>query len=242
MLTLARWAALLAILSVPFSTLSSSPGLEGGTNVQAGTTAEEVIARYFQAIGGIDAVKDIDSKRITYWVHMFGRDAYLMERSWSRPNSMQTGPPGATTYTVTEGERSWRVGPEERRELPASVAGSLSKQADIDGPFVDPIEKGITLSYSGVVHYDMTDLHQVSVLFGDGVQWEFFFDSGTGLLRRMTKPSFRMLNDEITRGPDAHYYYYDYRAVGSVLYPHLWIQATDDHTHLFVIEDIQLGG
>lgn len=230
----------LASLWISTSVLSSADDPRRDASVQADTSAEGIVAKYLEAIGGADAVKAVVSKRMSYWVHVLGRDAYLMERSWTRPNSIRTGRPGATTYTVTEGERSWRVSPEGRRELPAVVARSMSKLADIDGPLVDPGEKGVTLAYSGAVRYDMTDLHQVTVTFADGVQWEFFFDASTGLLRRMTQPSFIMLNDEISRGPDAHYYYYDYRAVGSVLYPHLWIQSTEDHTHLFVVEDIQV--
>jgi hypothetical protein len=206
--------------------------------MQADSSAEEIVARYLDAIGGADAVKAVASRRITYWVHMFGSDPYLMERSWTRSGSMRSGRPGATTYTLTEGERSWRVSPEDRRELPAVVAGSMSKLADIDGPLVDPTEKGVTLAYSGLVHYDMTDLHQVTATFADGVQWQFSFDVRTGLLRKMTQPSFRLLNDQVSRGPDAHHHYYDYRAVGSVVYPHHWIQTTDEHTHLFVVEDI----
>jgi hypothetical protein len=118
----------------------------------------------------------------------------------------------------------------------------LSKQADIDGPLVDPVEKGVTLSYAGVVRYDMVDLFRVTATFADGVQWEYFFDARTGLLRRLTQPSFMMMNDQITRGPDAHYFYYDYRAVEGVLYPHMWIQSTDEHTHLFVVEDMEIRG
>lgn len=236
---LAHWMAVLASLWIASSTFDSAHDPRD-TNLQAQTSAEEVVARYLEAMGGADAVRAVASKRITYWVHMFGRDAYLMERTWTRPNSMRTGRPGATTYTITEGERSWRVGPEGRQELPALVAGSMSKHADIDGPLVDPAEKGVTLTYSGVVSYDMTDLHQVTVTFADSVEWEYFFDARTGLLRRMTQPSFMMLGDQISRGPDAHYYYYDYRSVGPVLYPHFWIQSTEDHTHLFVVDDIQL--
>ncbi|UCG88125.1 MAG: hypothetical protein JSW71_06165, partial [Gemmatimonadota bacterium] len=210
------------------------------SSVKADTSAEEIVAAYIEAIGGVDALKAVAGKRMTYRVHMFGREPYLMERTWTRPNSMQTGSPGATAYTLTEGERSWRVTPEGRQELPSLVAQSLARQADIDGPLVDPADKGVTLSYSGVVRYDMADLHQVTATFSDGVQWQYFFDASTGLLRRMTQPSFMMLNDQISRGPDAHYFYYDYRAVGGVLYPHLWIQSTDDHTHLFVVEDMQI--
>ena len=212
------------------------------TAVAADTSAEAVVAAYIEAIGRVEAVKAVAIKRMTYRVHMFGRESYVMERTWTRPTTMQTGAPGGTTFTLTEGERSWRVSPESRQELPSQVARSLSKQADIDGPLIDPVEKGVTLSYAGVVRYDMVDLHQITATFADGVRWEYFFDASTGLLRRFTQPSFMMLNDQISRGPDAHYFYYDYRAVGGVLYPHMWIQSTDEHTHLFVVEDMQIRG
>jgi len=232
MTTLIAWSFLVtASLCMP-----SSP--HGA--VAADTSAEAVVAAYIAAIGGVDAVKAVTIKRMTYRVHMFGREPYIMERTWTRPATMQTGAPGGTTYTLTEGERSWRVSPEGRQELPSQVARSLSKQADIDGPLIDPVEKGVKLSYEGVVRYDMVDLHQVTATFADGVQWEYFFDVSTGLLRRFTQPSFMMLNDQITRGPDAQYFYYDYRAVAGVLYPHMWIQSSDEHTHLFVVEDMQI--
>ena len=218
--------------------LSVSSLPHGGAS--ADTSAEGVVAAYVAAIGGVDAVRAVAMRRMTYRVHVFGRDSYVMERTWTRPATMQTGDPRGTTYTLTEGERSWRVTGEGRRELPSQLARSLSRQADIDGPLIDPVEKGVTLSYVGIVRYDMVDLHQITATFADGVQWEYFFDAGTGLLRRFTQPSFMMLNNEITRGPDAHYFYYDYRAVGGVLYPHMWIQSTDSHTHLFVVEDMQV--
>ena len=146
--------------------------------------AEEVVATYLDAIGGSDTIKAIESKRMTYWVHMFGRDAYIMERLWTRPNTMRSGRPGATAYTVMEGEKSWRVGPEGRKALPEGVAGSLSKIADIDGPLVDAAKKNIKLAYSGIVRFDMAELHHLTLTFSDSVQWEFFFDSRTGLLQR----------------------------------------------------------
>lgn len=241
MLKFAGCMALLVALSISSSALSQNLGQAGDVNEQGDTTAEEVVAAYLEAIGGVDAIKAVESKRMTYRVHMFGRDPYVMEQLWTRPNTLRTGPPGADMYTLTEGEKSWRVGPDRRQELPEGVAGSMSKKADIDGPLVDPAEKNVTLEYAGIVRFDMSELHHITLTFEDGIQWELFFDSRTGLLRKETRPSFYMLNGQITRGPDAHTYYYDYRPVGAVSYPHYWIQATEDHTHLFVVESIELG-
>lgn len=105
-------------------------------------TAQGVAAAYLEAIGGVDAIRAVRSKRITYQVHMFGRDPYVMERTWTRPNSMRIGHPGEETDTLTEGEKSWDVSPEGRVETPPAVARSRSRLADIDGPLVDPEEEG----------------------------------------------------------------------------------------------------
>jgi len=49
-----------------------------------------------------------------------------------------------------------------------------------------------------------------------------------------------MLDGQFSREPDEHSYYFDYRPVGSVRYPHLWVQSTEDYTHVFVVEQIQV--
>ncbi len=238
--SVACWTAVSASLWISSSTSASVNDTPDSTIVQTETKAEEVVARYLEAIGGADTAKAVLAKRMAYWVHMFGRDTYLMERSWTRPSSMRSGRRGESTFTLTEGNRSWRVSPEGRRELPEVVAHSLGRLADIEGPLVDPADKGVALVYSGVVRYDMADLHQITATFPAGVQWEFFFDAATDLLRKTKLPSFRILNGEFSRGPDVNVYYYDYRPVGGMLYPHLWIQSTEDYTHLFVVEEIEL--
>ena len=204
-------------------------------------TAEDVAARYLEAVGGAEALKRIDPKTVRYRVHMFGRDGYVMERSWERPDRMRTGAPGAPVHTVTEGAKSWRVNPEGRVEMPAAVSASFAKLADLDGPLVDSAKKGISLEYLGIERFDMSELHRMKLTFKDGVEWELYIDSRTGLLRKAKRPSFFMLNNEISRGPDTWTFYYDYRTVDGVREPHLWVQVTEDHTHAFVVEDIVLN-
>jgi hypothetical protein len=232
---------LVTALLIPFSLIESVPGPIQPRNPAVTITAEEIVAKYLEAIGGAEALKAIDSKKLRYRVHMFSRAGYLMERSWKRPNTMQTGEVGQSTYMLTEGDKSWRVGPEERRELPPHLAANLAKLADIDGPLVDSTKKGISLSYLGAVRHDMTELHRVELTFKDGVQWELFFDSRTGYLRKVKQPTFLMLNNEVSRGPDAMHYYYDYRSVDGVMIPHLWVQITEDHVHAFTVEAIELN-
>lgn len=236
-----RWMTLLMVLSVSVPPCAAAVEPTGQTGAATTPTAEEVVAAYHEAIGGMETMKAVRSKRMTYRVHMFGRDPYLMERTWTRPGRMKTGRPGGDTYTLTEGEKSWRVTPGGRQELPPEVAASMGRFADIDGPLVGWKKKGVILSYAGSIRYDMTELHHVTATFPGGSQWEFFFDARSGLLRKMTRPSFMMTGEGIRRGSDAHTYYYDYRSVGGVLQPHHWIQQAEEHTHLFVVESFEAG-
>ena len=207
----------------------------------AEVTANEVVAKYLQAIGGIEALKKIKTKNISYRVHMFGRENYLMEQQWKRPDTMRQGPPGGAMYTLIEGAKSWRVTPDGRQEMPAAISASMVKKSYIDDPLVDYEKKGISVEYMGSERYDMAELHHLKLTFKDGVEWGLFFDARTGLLRKMKKPSFLMMNNEISRGPDAWTYFYDYRPVGDLNIAHLWLQDSDDHVHAFVVEEVVLN-
>jgi hypothetical protein len=234
-------SALISLSSIACCVLlaSASPPLSAAKSGQP--TADAIIAKYVEAIGGLEALQKIDTRSVRYRVHTFGRDGYSMERSWKRPNIMRSGPPGAPSYTLTEGRKSWRVGPDGRHELPDQVAANFARLADIDGPLVDSAKKGISVEYVGTGQFDMVELHQIRLTFEDGTQWEQFFDARSGLLRKMKQPAFYMLNNEITQGPDTWTYYYDYRPVQDILFPHIWVQATDDHTHAFVTEEILIN-
>jgi hypothetical protein len=203
-------------------------------------TAAAVVEKYLKAVGGIDAIKKVAAKKIQYRVHMFGRDGYLMERQWKRPDSMRQGPPDGQMYMLTEGSKSWRVTPDGRQEMPDPVSANFSKLADIDGPLVDYEKKGIRLEYKGSENYDMSELHHIKMTFKDSVEWDLYFDARSGFLRKMKQPSFRMLNGEFSRGPDNWTYYYDYRPVNGVKVSHLWVQVTEEHVHAFVVEEVMV--
>jgi hypothetical protein len=241
MLKTVMYVILVMYLRAPLSLISEENGIPTNSSVQNEITARGVVDKYLRIIGGVDALKAIKNKRIQYRVHMFGRKAYLMERSWTRPNMMKTGVPGGPAYTLTEGEKSWRVSPEGKRELPPAAAATIGKMADIDGPFVDSSKKGITLTYVDIIHYDMSELHEITVTFSDNTQWSCFFDAATGLLRMMKQPSFKMLNGKISPAGEITTFYYGFHPVGNVQVPHFWIQSAEDHTHLFVIEQIKLN-
>lgn len=69
-------------------------------------STEEIIDAYIKAIGGIDAIKSISSKKMIYKVHTFGFGEYLMESIKQRPNKLRVGRPDAKSYRLTEGERN----------------------------------------------------------------------------------------------------------------------------------------
>ena len=56
------------------------------------------------------------------------------------------------------------------------------------------------------------------------------------------EPSYIMLNDKVTSGPDSITYFYDYREINGVKFPFSWVQTDEKlgHVHLFKVENIKV--
>ena len=136
----------------------------------------------------------------------------------------------------------WRVLGENRQEIKGPIVNSFKKNADLDGPFIDSAKKGISLEHVGKKRFEFSQLHQVEVTFKDGEKRQYYFDNETRLPVIMKKPSFLMINNKIKPGPTSIYYFFDYREVNGIKFPHLWVQTDQDqnHLHVFLVEKIIL--
>lgn len=205
-------------------------------------TLKQVVEKYIAALGGENQIRGVTAKRIRYRVYMGTRKAYDVEQMIQRPGRLRSGRPGEDQYFELEGQKVWRVSGKSRQEFKGPIVGNFKKLADLDGPFIDSVQKGITLIYHGIKKYEFSRLHQVEVVFKDKEKRHYFFDDQSGLPVMMKKPSFLMINNKITRGPTSVYYYFDYREIQGINYPHLWVQTDEDqnHLHVFQVEKITL--
>jgi hypothetical protein len=205
-------------------------------------TKEEVINNYLKALGGEENIKKINSRTIKYKVFRLKMGGYDMESVVKRTGYLKIARPGAPQYSLFENGKAWRVSGEQKRELKGPVVENFRKMADIDGPFIDYEKKGITVTYKGMVPMEFSQLSHLEVLYKDGSKRDYYFDNDTGLIYMVKQPSFRMINNKISRGPTTIHYYYDYREVEGVKFPFSWIQTDEklEHMHLFKVESIKL--
>jgi hypothetical protein len=144
--------------------------------------------------------------------------------------------PKSDNYTLSDGGRIWYVTPEGRRELDAWWATSLSHYR-IDGNFIDYENRGIAYEYVGLEGFESEPnvYYHLRRTFPDGFIEELYFDVETGLLHGVWPTSSPRKHDPL--------FYYDYRDVGGILVPHMWVRALDNvgPPHILVIEEVRVN-
>lgn len=212
-------------------------------NLKKSISPDQVIQKYLSVIGGEEKIKKINSKIIRYRVFMIKRGGYLMEQIVKRPGLLKIGRPGSQQFTLYDGKKAWRVMGKDRMEMKGRVIDHLKKMTDLDGPFIDWKQKGTALKYIGTDRFEFSSLYHIKMIFPNSEEKDYYFETDSGLLVKLIEPSFLLLNNKLTSGPDNIYYYYDYRDVDGIKFPFLWVQTDEnlEHMHVFVVESIGLN-
>jgi hypothetical protein len=198
------------------------------------TTADEVIARHVQAVGGRDAILAVKTLMFKGRIVFGAKNPYLY-RYYQQPNHLRVSrSPENENYFVADGDRVWSVTPEGRQEQTAWWAKSLNHQR-IDGNFIDYGKRGVVYEYMGLKGFESEPdvYYHLRRTFPDGYIEDLYFHVETGLLHCLWKTSSPRKNN-----PE---FYYDYRRVGGILFPHMWVTGLDvtRSPHVLVIEEIK---
>jgi outer membrane lipoprotein-sorting protein len=145
--------------------------------------ADEIIAKYIQAIGGKKKLDSMKTMRMTAKsVFQGGMEAPLV-MEFKRPNKMRIeftfqGMTGTQAY---DGENGWTLmpfmGQTQAEEVPSDQLKNLRNQADLTGPLVDYASKGHKVEYDGVEDVSGTSAHKLKLTRGDGEVEYYFVDS-----------------------------------------------------------------
>src|SRR5215472_11997771 len=138
-------------------------------------TVDELVSKNIEAKGGADALRAIQSLRLTG--KMLVRDGqielgYLQIKK--RPDDVRTEASlqGMTQTEAYDGKEGWKVSPFFGRKDPERMSAddvkALVEDAEFDGPLVDWQTKGSTVEYLGSVDVDGTPAHKLKAVRKNG--------------------------------------------------------------------------
>jgi aryl carrier-like protein len=200
-------------------------------------TAEEVVARYVDAIGGDQALKSVRTLRLT-GKHREQGFEIDMEIVWRRPNVRRVNwrlSPQVEGAEGFDGTAPWEVNHKSgKAELLTGVQADAARRgAEFDESFVDARAKGTRVVLVGREILDGRAANHLRVTLADGGVKEYYLDAETGLIMALKKamPIHGQGKpvSSITR-------YRDYRRVGGLLYPYSF-EETNAETGAWLSSD-----
>jgi len=199
-------------------TLPAVPG-------QAEETADDVIAHYVETIGGEEALKAVETMRMSGTMSMSGMQA-PMTIEQKRPNKfrMEMEIQGMKIIQAFDGEKAWGVmpmmGTTEPELLSEDLQNQLEGQAEFDGPLVDYKEKGHQVELVGKEEVEGTEAYKLKVTRKNGDVVDVYLDTEYYLPFQM-RAKVNMQGNEVNVTTKLG----DYQEIGGILVPHSYEQV-----------------
>lgn len=158
-------------------------------------TADEVIAKHFAAVGGVDKLKAVKSIRITGRAEVGpGLEAPVtMEVKRPAMSRLELTIQGMTMVQAYDGTMGWQVVPFQGKKDPEPLSADdlkdVQEQADsIDGPLMDYKAKGNQVELLGKEKIEGADSYKLKVTVKNGNVHTLFIDSDSYLeIKDVTK-------------------------------------------------------
>ncbi len=156
-----------------------------------GQTADEIIAKYATASGGMDKIKGVKSEKVALTIETGGM---LINQTLyrKRPTMLreETTLQGKTSLQVFNGNEGWVINPFTGREtveaMPEDVVKEMKLQADLDGELIDYAKKGSKVSYEGEEDVDGEMAYKLKLIAEKGDMMYFYIDKATNYLVKQT--------------------------------------------------------
>ena len=151
-------------------------------------TVDEILAKHYQTMGGLEKIKALNSMRVTGTVGVGpGMDApFTMERKRPGKSRMEFSLQGMTGIQAFDGEKTWSVMPFTGKKDPEVGSDEDNKNAqddaDFDGVLVDWKAKGHTVELVGKESVEGADTYKLKVTKKNGNVEYHYLDAETYLL------------------------------------------------------------
>jgi len=190
-------------------------------------TADEVIAKYIQAIGGREKMDAIKTMKCTGKFAFQGGMEAPLTMEFKRPNKVRVEFTfqGMTGTQAFDGELGWFIMPFTGRTDPEKMSPdqlkAIEDQADFDGPLVDYQKKGHKIELLGKDEAEGSPAYKLKVTKKSGeVEYQFLDAEQFIPIKTAGKREFQgmQMEYEVAFG--------DFRSVAGMLFPHVIRQKT----------------
>ncbi len=189
-------------------------------NAAAGVSADKILDKYIQALGGSERLSSLKSFAATGSYQGFGDEKYPVDIFAKAPNQLTqvVHTTSGDSFTTYDGHTGWIAGPATERPVTLlELTGSDLTGAKLDATMAFPGQLPQALMQWRVIPSSPIDGRDVQLLQGtsDGrFPVNLYFDSKSGLLVRMV----RYTESPVGLNP-TQVDYADYRAVAGVQMP-----------------------
>lgn len=198
------------------------------------TSAEEVIARHLEAVGGRMAFDTIQTMVLRFTAHGASGTVGELIRYYKKPLRYRQEMIGSGRAAVTDGEQFWWVGDDGWEAAPEEIVG-YGPLLSMDNHMVDPGAMGLVHELLGVSVLDGDPGFEVRRIWPDSTQEFLFFSALSGLLtaRRTSYPLMA----------ESWFSYWDYRDLGGVRIPFVHIRSVGDFgpPHGLVLQSVEVN-
>ncbi len=152
-----------------------------------GQTLEEVLAKNYQAHGGLDKLKSLTGWKMTGKIIVPAQGLEIPVAMWQKsPDKMRVESIFQNRKIVQscDGQKTWWIMPflsEEAQEMPEEQGKLFRDQADFENPLVVYKEKGYKLELLGREEMDGTPVFKLKLTRTGGRETYFYLDAESGI-------------------------------------------------------------
>lgn len=185
-------------------------------------TADEVINKYFESVGGMDKWKSLKTIKMTGNLSMqMGEFQFTIYRKAPDKFKIVMNIQGQEIVPQAfDGETAWMINPfaggNGPTKMPEDQVKAVKDESEFEDPFIDYKAKGYELSYEGTADVAGTECNVVKMIKHKGVEGEemssdYYFDKATNLQVMVKQKSTQSMGQEI------EIYLSDYQDIGDGL-------------------------
>ena len=204
-------------------------------------TAETVMAKHLEALGGAEGLQGVKSLKITGVFNFNGIDSpFTLYKQ--RPNlyRMEVETSRGTSITAFDGSEGWtnatRSGEVEAMDADRA-ARLLEEEADFDGPLLGAAEKGHGVELIGVETVDAGEAYHLRLTLKSGRVQEWWVSASDFTVAQKITTAVHRRAGEYQR----IWYLMEYQRTEGALLPHYLEQEDRQHVRARTVEEVEVN-